>query len=401
MTNKFNVGDKVRVIDASHGWSSVSKGDEGFIVSNNGDGSYEVKIPTYSDDLTWTGKVHCFELISPNPTENQRITALEETVAKQGEEINELKLIVAQIRKPSTIVEEALANDIIEFEGKQYKKVDREAREGDVVVINNVNRLGTYDGEPHPVVFGNQYIARDGKRRSLDGWNISCPNPDVYELFVEDKPNFNNYKPMRYIGKIETTKPKTANQLRAEIIEKAKGFVEDVLAETLPSGKEGKKDKCRQGSHVYDVWYTKTRFVINEEKRIVVALTTRYYEENLRDIFSRGIAKCMPGDVFNEHIGKAIALGRALGLDVSEFEQAVQPSHYAVGHIAQRHDEPIDTKYKYLVDEIGHGQTLTKLFDNGKAFCNTAQPLDYENEFSRALKIINDTNAQYEIEVNE
>lgn len=60
-------------------------------------------------------------------------------------------------------------------------------------------------------------------------------------------------------------------------------------------------------------------FFINASKGAVVAkltfdtaskpLKNRTYE-------TEGRAKCAPGDVFNEHIGKAIALRRALGLEV-------------------------------------------------------------------------------------
>lgn len=286
---------------------------------------------------------------------NKLINRLEELA-------DEMKLIVTQIRKPSTVVEEALANDIIEFEGKQYKKVDREAREGDVVIFNDVADSRAFRiKKPYKVLEGLSVNGGSGYGHFSVYTNVYNRTPetvDVYELIVEDK-------------------PKTANQLRAEIIEKAKGFVEDVLAETLPRGKEGKKDKSRQGSHVYDMWYTKTRFVINEEKRTVVALTTRYYEENLRDILSRGIAKCMPGDVFNEHIGKAIALGRALGLDVSEFEQAVQPT-LAIGQI------------------VKFGNEEARLIPNSETAYHDNGTARADSYFSINGTIINDTNARYE-----
>lgn len=54
-------------------------------------------------------------------------------------------------------------------------------------------------------------------------------------------------------------------------------------------------------------------FTVNEDKRTVNALVRRI--QSKKEI-SKGRAKCAPGDVFNEHIGKAIALRRALGLEV-------------------------------------------------------------------------------------
>lgn len=56
-----------------------------------------------------------------------------------------------------------------------------------------------------------------------------------------------------------------------------------------------------------------TDFVVNADKRTVVAIVG--YKDHNEEI-SKGRAKCAPGDVFNEHIGKAIALRRALGLEV-------------------------------------------------------------------------------------
>lgn len=70
-------------------------------------------------------------------------------------------------------------------------------------------------------------------------------------------------------------------------------------------------------------------YVINREKGTVVALILRLTD---RDVFARGIAKCAPDDVFNVHIGKAIAIRRALGLEVpEEYIKAPQPTEVRVG----------------------------------------------------------------------
>ena len=48
--------------------------------------------------------------------------------------------------------------------------------------------------------------------------------------------------------------------------------------------------------------------------------------------YARGIAKAAPDDCFNVHIGKAIALHRALGLEVpDEYLNAPQPTEVRVG----------------------------------------------------------------------
>lgn len=100
--------------------------------------------------------------------------------------------------------------------------------------------------------------------------------------------------------------PKTANEQRAELIQKAKEFVENE-------------------SEFYFV-----DFVVNEEKRTVVALI-RFSSGR---VYTKGIAKCMPDEVFNAGIGKAIALARALEIDVpEEFLNAVQPTEKVLGMV--------------------------------------------------------------------
>ncbi|MEG0380711.1 MAG: hypothetical protein RR603_03315, partial [Kurthia sp.] len=101
--------------------------------------------------------------------------------------------------------------------------------------------------------------------------------------------------------------------------------------------------------------------------------------------YSKSYSKCNPSDVFNEWIGKAISLGRALGLDVSEFEQAVQPTGFAKGQL-------IKTKYMGLDDhEIIRIEEDRAYFMDGLReefhFLQRAQEDGY--------KIINDTNAIY------
>ena len=291
---------------------------------------------------------------------------------------DEIKLIVAQIRKPSTVVQAAIdkaewqrgeVEGVIEFEGKQYKKVDREAREGDVVVIKSQSTLTNAfkTGKPYKV----QNQARIESDNPVHGRNLynvygsstgrSPETVAVYELMVEDK-------------------PKTANQLRAEIIEKAKGFVEGRIDryQEVPDSQGGAP------WHLNDF-----KFVVNEAKRTVVVLC-KGIGGTVRE---RGIAKCDPSDVFNEHIGKAIALGRALGLDVSEFEQSVQPTIFVVGQYVQcRYPNEV-----HVEGELVGVESQNTLNFKGE---------DYKKYLNHAFKrtslggnltatIINDTNAQY------
>lgn len=73
-------------------------------------------------------------------------------------------------------------------------------------------------------------------------------------------------------------------------------------------------------------------FVINREKRTVVVLG--FHARGNRKNRALGIAKCDPSDCFNVHIGKAIALRRALGLEVpAEYMNAPQPTEVRVGDV--------------------------------------------------------------------
>ncbi|MEC1393697.1 hypothetical protein P9D26_10165 [Bacillus velezensis] len=105
---------------------------------------------------------------------------------------------------------------------------------------------------------------------------------------------------------------KSAQALRDEIVEQAKADVEDLFKR--------------------DIGY-RHDFIVNSEKRTVVALRKSFGEGYVRD---RGITKATPDDCFNVHIGKAIALRRALGLAVpDEYLNAPQPTEVRVGDVIE------------------------------------------------------------------
>ena len=192
---------------------------------------------------------------------------------------------------------------------------------------------------------------------------------------------------------------KSANQQRAELIQRAREFVER-KTESLKDSPEidGGWDFKERENPRYCEFITNVEFLINDKKRTVVALLRMV---NGIKIESKGIAKCMPDEVFNADIGKAIALARALSIPIPRvFLEAVQPSHYSVGQVVKRKDELFKTSCKYRVDRIGKGSTLTILRDNdygGSAICDTTTSLDYEDENIKALQVIDDSNAQYEV----
>jgi hypothetical protein len=69
--------------------------------------------------------------------------------------------------------------------------------------------------------------------------------------------------------------------------------------------------------------------------------------------WARGIAKCDPTDVFNEHIGKAIALRRALGLEIpAEYIYAPDPTEIRVGDVVEGTYSGTRNKYRKTISEI-------------------------------------------------
>ncbi|MEG0381303.1 MAG: hypothetical protein RR603_06350, partial [Kurthia sp.] len=266
---KFKVGDKVVFNEANKenakefGYKPNEAYEVKYVFPNMG----TVRI-TNENGIENTFDDARFELAESKQTKNQRITTLENEVA-------ELKLIVAQIRKPSTIVSEALVTEsvednqaeTIEFEGAQYKKVDREAEIGDVVIFLKTDVPWITNREPYKVIIGSEaqqtFIDDDGSRinvyREAIGYERTLETVDVYELIEEDKPN------NPFLGFANPPIEKSPNQQRAEIIEKAKVFVEK---HTTPNS-------------IVDEWKAKgairwdgrgviPKFRINEEKRVVV-----------------------------------------------------------------------------------------------------------------------------------
>lgn len=98
---------------------------------------------------------------------------------------------------------------------------------------------------------------------------------------------------------------KSAQARRDEIVEQAKADVEGL--------KSGYFYEVKFSADQQDNLHCYSESIINTEKRTVVVLLRDVVVDKVR---RRGIAKAAPDDCFNVHIGKAIALRRALGLTV-------------------------------------------------------------------------------------
>jgi hypothetical protein len=141
--------------------------------------------------------------------------------------------------------------------------------------------------------------------------------------------------------------PKAKPKLtRDGVIQQAIDDVKDLLSRNHSYHVEDGKESNRIAAHIgRNLWLSSeggkyvvchgVDFVVNADKRTVVAIVAY---KNSREEISKGRAKCAPGDVFNEHIGKAIALRRALGLavPVEYFEvEARDSDDLAVGDVVK------------------------------------------------------------------
>lgn len=124
---------------------------------------------------------------------------------------------------------------------------------------------------------------------------------------------------------VAVTPEATPKLTRDGVIQQAIRDVEDLLSREYYGG--GSEEDAVV-SHVGDVVDfrmltnpDRVDFFINADKRVVIAklhleTTTSTGTAKAGVYATQGRAKCAPTDIFNEHIGKAIALRRALGLSV-------------------------------------------------------------------------------------
>lgn len=188
---------------------------------------------------------------------------------------------------------------------------------GDVFTVNSVGISGVKVGT-EPIIWHHEYEVIVSEQ---------TPTPNLFEMsygelisLVEDamkalrtRSYKNSYDQGSFDAEIEAahgTYEKPDQQKRDEIVAKAKEDVEDLVRRHFVS---------------------KADFIVNAAKRTVVALGKSWIDGR---ILRRGIAKCAPDDCFNSHIGKAIALRRALRLPVpTEYLNVPQPTEVRVGDV--------------------------------------------------------------------
>ena len=137
-----------------------------------------------------------------------------------------------------------------------------------------------------------------------------------------DRGKFDGAVSGEYLGKRVR---KTAQEIRDEIVERAEEYVDKTTKKLteLPFYPE---------------------FIVNKDNRSVTVILRG---RAVGKVIAKGDAKARPDDCFNVHIGKAIALHKALGLDTpAEYLNAPQPTEARIG----------DVIYRYGISEITSGR---------------------------------------------
>lgn len=289
--------------------------------------------------------------------------------------VEELQKTFEQAVKNLTEAFEGLKAEIINVDEPEYKTVKRAAKVGERILITNPDddSVGTV-GEVFTVTsacLGDVDVEEIRSYASHFAFRAH-----EYEVIIPEQLPFVEEEPVKKL---------TPNQQRGELIERAKEFEEVQKNNTGNMTKRRGYDSPIDNIHLCDA-----DFKVNDEKRTVVCLLRGQIGGQ---VITRGIAKCMPGEVFNEHIGKAIALARALEIDVpEEFLNAVQPS-VAKGQVVKA----THVEVPKLLNQTFSITSMIPEFDSdvhGIAFSHT-----YDNGWlgSRQITIINDTNAEYEV----
>lgn len=148
------------------------------------------------------------------------------------------------------------------------------------------------------------------------------------------------------------------------------------------------EDVIERGFDPFKGDWTRARFDeifhVNKEKRTVVCLLVGH---KTRHVYSRGIAKCDPNDVFNEYLGKIIAYYRAAKEEVPEiFTNVPNPEKIKNGDFIKYTKAPIG---EYEVIER-HSENIATVL--GLKFGIVYNNHDFGRPIEEIYKIIDDSN---------
>lgn len=334
MMAKFKVGDNVRVIDKSEitfGGDLVN-GKEYAVVEIYTTGSIAVIDDTGDKLCITTSEFRGIKLVSPTPK-----YTTEKRKANVGERI-------------------LITNAELTF---------GEYSNGEIFTVSEDcgSRVARVTKSGLPCIFHTEYeviVDTPKPTKPTKSARITALESQVAELTarVTAMEVSQLVKPKPTLTELLATYP-TPNEQRKAVIERAKVFVKDTINE-------------------YQLSDSEISFVIDEKKRSVSVTLSHLFS---RLTLVKAIAKCDPSDVFNADIGKAIALGRALGLDVTEFTKAVQPTELVPN--------------MRVIDDCRRSVTVEEVRAEGYLDYSEGYTHDYGWGYIDSAVIIDDTEAQY------
>ncbi|MEC0777453.1 hypothetical protein P9E81_08580 [Bacillus licheniformis] len=178
--------------------------------------------------------------------------------------------------------------------------------------------------EQYEVIINNEVKNEEADGMKIDlnamGYDELIAHGEAVLTAIQLRSYNEGYKQGKFDAEMDTTymppQEKTAQVRRDEIVEQAKADIAKLAPNETIKLSVGECD---------------VEFIVNRNKRTVVALIKGGYSGR---VYARGIAKAAPDDCFNIHIGEAIALHRALGLEVpDEYLNAPQPTEVRVGDV--------------------------------------------------------------------
>lgn len=280
--------------------------------------------------------------------------------------------------------------DVVHIDGKRYRMVKRKAAVGERITPIVGGRYYTA-GKVYEVTL----LSPEGESTHVhftdncgDRWHLAHSNYRVLEPLSgeEETPANTAYLALQLESLAEAVAKLTLKV--AELEKCAKTETEDIVIDN-GSARELTRDsvieRAKRDIDALKITHYPTlaqyyvarnltwmpecdaEFIINRTKRTVVCLLRKRKRGGNGEVQARGIAKCAPGDVFNTHIGRAVSLRRALGLEVpAEYTNAPKPTEPRVGDIVEAVDYTGVT-FSYEVTKVS-GDKLHGYLDGYKGF---------------------------------
>lgn len=301
-----------------------------------------------------------------------------------------------QLKANIVALQKSTAHDLVAHNGKVLVKVERKAREGDFVVFEGLNRPdSTKSDKFYEVLSDLEYKDDTGTILRVYGWGTTYHNLKVFEV-IGNLPQSNLVVEAFEPIPIENgTKPPckhlTANQKRARAIQMAKDFVE--YQKTCHTGIAAKGNRYEGKIRTYKGIYKRTQgnivYLSNAEfirKGNRVTCLLKGVETNKVRFVGR--AECHVDDVFNEHIGQAVALAKALDIVEQlppDILKAVQPDSFVKG-----------MKVVWVDDFGGVNERIVERVNGIKVHFTNSYWMSKDE-----VAVIDDTNADYSLQGGE